>query len=339
MRPASVGAIARIARLAADGRPLGLHGHAVRAVPELAHRGAQDQPLLGELLGHPDRHELRPADEAVLLGSPLGIEEHVEASGRVDVEEDVQERHVFRLGGPDGLDGQLEQHPARPGGQVAAHPGGGGLPVESSGVRRLPGCVERDALGKLVEAPLRALHVQQYQGVDARDRAGVTAQASRVLDDVLPGGVGGKGAHPELGRQRREPVLGGPDPLAADLDDVAVADVLVQHPPADALARFDDQYLHPRGDGRTSRRQAGEAGPDDDEIGVACLRIGHLGGPYRRPAGRYGPTRWLRLRAAMSARRSGVTTCGRSRLRVPPPPRRPSSPRSSGSAAPGLPRP
>ena len=70
-------------------------------------------------------------------------------------------------------------------GQVAAQPGGGGLRVEPGRVRRLPGRLGGHRPGEPVELALGALHVEQDQRVDARDRAAVAAQPAAVLEHVL----------------------------------------------------------------------------------------------------------------------------------------------------------
>ena len=195
----------------------------------------------------------------------------------VDVEQDVQQRHVLRLGGPDGLDAELEQHATGSGGEVAAHPGRGRLAVEGGRVGRLPGGVERHLAGHAVEPPLGALHVEQHDRVDARDRPAVAAQPPAVLDHVLALPVGGEGLDAELGGQRGQAVLRRADPLGAHLDDVPAADVLVQDPPADAVAGLHDDHGG-AGRGRRARRgQPGQAGSDHDEVGVTGLRLRHRG--------------------------------------------------------------
>ena len=159
---------------------VGVHGHPVARVLDAPHGRAEHDPLLAELLRHPQRDQLRAADEAVLLGAALGVEEHLEAARRVDVEEHVQERHVLGLGGPDGLDAELEQRAAALRGEVAAHPGG-----RASGRRAFAafgasqGALERNVAREPVEPALGALHVEQHQRVDARDRAPVAAQRCR----------------------------------------------------------------------------------------------------------------------------------------------------------------
>ena len=114
MRPASVGAIATIARRARTSAPSAAHHHAVRAVRDRAAPARPSStPLVAELLRHADRQPLRAADEAVLLRPALGVEEQLEAARRVDVEEHVEQRHVLGLRRPDGLDPELRAGCAR----------------------------------------------------------------------------------------------------------------------------------------------------------------------------------------------------------------------------------
>ena len=80
---------------------------------------------------------------------------------------------------------------------------------------------------------------------------------------------------PQLARQRGQTVLRGPDPLTPDLDDVAAADVLVEHPAADAIAGLHDDHGRPGVRRGTGRRQAGQAGPDHHQVGVAGLLVRH----------------------------------------------------------------
>jgi len=210
-------------------------------VLDAPHGRAEDEPLVPQLLGHPHRHELRPAHEAVLLGAALGVEQEFEAARRVDVEERVQQGDLLGLGRPDGLDTQLEQHSPRPGGEVAAHPRGQALAVELRRVWCLPGRVPGDAVRKPVEPPLGTLDVEQDDGVDARDAAPVTAQRAAVLDQVVALAIRAEGLDAELRGQGREPVLCRADPLPAHLDDLAVAQPMVEHAAADSLARLHDE--------------------------------------------------------------------------------------------------
>ena len=177
------------------------------------------------------------------------------------------------------------------------------------GAGRLPGRLEWARVrGQPVELALGALHVQQDQRVDPRDRAAVAPQPAAVLEHVLALHVGGERLHAELARQRGEAVLGRPDPLGADLHDVAAADVLVEHPAADPVARLHDDHGRSRGRqprARPSARRARRRPPPHRPRALCRLR--HRRAPYpvpdaAEPAGSLCCGRWLRLRAR--ARRS-----------------------------------
>ena len=106
-------------------------------------------------------------------------------------------------------------------------------------------------------------------------RARVAPHLAVDLDQVLAVAEGRERLDAELARERREPVLGRPDPLAARLDDLAAADLLVERAPADAVARLEHHHAL-AGAGQVARGdEAREPGADDDYvdfIGVAYHR-------------------------------------------------------------------
>ena len=61
-------------------------------------------------------------------------------------------------------------------------------------------------------------------------------------------------------------ILGRADPLAPHLDDLAVADRLVERPPAHPVAGLDDQDLPPLGDQLAGGHQAGQPGADHHDF-------------------------------------------------------------------------
>ena len=188
------------------------------------------------------RDLLRAADDPVLLGAAVGGDEHVEPAAGVDVEEEVQQREVGGLGGPDAFADELEEPlgAARVG--VLVEPGGDGLAVPLGGLGRAPGRVEGNLLRHAVEPRLRLGDVGQDERVQARDRAPVAGQAAAVLELVVALVVGLEQLEPELADPFVDAQLRGADPLTADLDDGAIAQRMVQHAPADAVARLEDQY-------------------------------------------------------------------------------------------------
>ena len=86
--------------------------------------------------------------------------------------------------------------------------------------------------------------------------------------------VGREGLDAELRRQLREPVLGRADPLAADLDDLAVADLMVEHAPADAVTRLEHHAVDPLGGELPRGRQPGQPGSDHDDVGSVRIQPG-----------------------------------------------------------------
>jgi hypothetical protein len=128
------------------------------------------------------------------------------------------------------------------------------------------------ALRHPVEPAAGELDLDQRRRVQLRDRPRVAADATVQLHRVLTVDVGGERLDPELGSERREPVLRRPDPLAADLDHLAVAEVLVQRPPADPVAGLEDRHGRAAVDQRPSGRQPREPGADDEDVSVDAPR-------------------------------------------------------------------
>ena len=159
----------------------------------------------------------------------------------VDVEQEVQQRQVGGLRGPHALADELEEPLGAAGVGVLVDPGGDGLAVPLGGFGRAPGRVERDLLGHPVKPRLRLGDVGEDDRVQFRDRALVAGQAAAVLELVVALVVGLEQLEPELADPFVDAQLGGSDPLAADLDDRAVCERMVQRPSADAVARFEDQ--------------------------------------------------------------------------------------------------
>ena len=95
-------------------------------------------------------------------------------------------------------------------------------------------------------------------------------------------------------------VLGRADPLAADLDDLAAAERVIERPTADPVTGFEHEYGVSGGLDLARRRQPGQAGADDDHVGLARAiggagpargngRVGRPGGAAQRGgAGRGG---------------------------------------------------
>ena len=201
----------------------------------------------------------------------------LEAARRVDVEEHVQERDVLGLGGPDGLDTELEQHAAdlvrmlrRI--QVAA------VCASSGGVRRLPGRVERHTAREPVEAQLRLLDVDEHRRIDPRDRAAVAAQrAPRTRSGSRPLEWVGKVSTPSSRASAAMRSWVGPihcPPTSTTLP--SPMSWFSERPPTRSRASTtttDGPPPRSRGGG-----QAGEARPHHDDVGflhVASLLCSH----------------------------------------------------------------
>ena len=98
----------------ADRHAVGGDGDAVRVVGDRAAPGADSSMSSPQRLGELERHELRAADEALLLRASRGPDERVEAAGAVRVEEDVEHREVGRLLRPHGLAARSRRSSGRP---------------------------------------------------------------------------------------------------------------------------------------------------------------------------------------------------------------------------------
>ena len=100
-----------------------------------------------------------------------------------------------------------------------------------------------------------------------------------------------------------QPVLGRADPLAADLDHLAVADVVVQHPAAHPLAGLEHHDRGPARHERPSGAEPRQPRPHHHDVGVVCA--------WLRQAGWTLPARLLPLCAGCSdeANPKTVTLC------------------------------
>jgi hypothetical protein len=136
------------------------------------------------------------------------------------------------------------------------------------GAWRVPRRLERDALGERVEPPPRLLVVEQDRRVEPGDEAAVALDLAAPLDARVAVGVRRVRLDAELAGQLDEAVLRRADPLAADLDHLAPADVVVQGAPADAVARLEHHDRRPVGDRVPRRGEPGQPGPDDDQVHV-----------------------------------------------------------------------
>ena len=150
-------------------------------------------------------------------------------------------------------------------------------------LRRHPGFLQRHFPRHPVEPGAGRFEIRQGRRGDRPRQVADQAQAG-VGEGAGEGGepavdfeqvpalvVGREGFDPELGGERREPLLGRADPLAADLDHLAVADLLVQQAAADPAAGLDHERLQP-GRGEPPRGdESGETGAHDGDVGLDWL--------------------------------------------------------------------
>ena len=83
------------------------------------------------------------------------------------------------------------------------------------------------------------------------------------LDQVPALVVGGEGGDAELRGEGSDLFLAGPDPLTTHLDDLVVANILIQKPAADPRAGLEDKYRYSSLRQASRRHQARQAGPHD----------------------------------------------------------------------------
>ena len=101
-----------------------------------------------------------------------------------------------------------------------------------------------------------------------RDPGQVAAVALEVAapgDQLVAGAVLRERRDAELVGEARDPVLGRPDPLAAEIEDV-VADPARQRAAADPIAGLDHDHVGPGGAELARRAQARQPGADHDHV-------------------------------------------------------------------------
>jgi hypothetical protein len=81
--------------------------------------------------------------------------------------------------------------------------------------------------------------------------------------------VGREGGDAELVGERRDPLLGRPDPLAAHLDYLVPADLLVEQATADAVARLDHNRPLAGGGDPAGGDETGKPSTDDCDVSLS----------------------------------------------------------------------
>jgi hypothetical protein len=117
-----------------------------------------------------------------------------------------------------------------------------------------------------VEARHRGGEVRERHPAERRGVAGEGAPVTGELEDVLTLVVGGVGGEAELLDQLVHAGLARADPLAAELDRLAVRERAVLRPAADAVPRL--EHLHARAGARepAGAGETGQAGADDHDV-------------------------------------------------------------------------
>jgi hypothetical protein len=107
-----------------------------------------------EALGDAVTDLLAAPDEVVLLRSALELGQRLEAAARLEVEQEVEERQLIRLGTEDQLGREVDEHPRIPRAQVAACEGLHGLGVTSPAGGEEPRLIDAHLAAQALELEL-----------------------------------------------------------------------------------------------------------------------------------------------------------------------------------------
>ena len=271
MRPARFGGTATIARSAAK-VPASV-STVTPSSPQVMRRAGADRTMASPR-SSASRSLIAPGatDDPVLLGAARGAEHPLQAVAGGDVGQPVQQRHGVGLGGEDGGRGDLVEQAGLVGAHPAVQPRGEGGGVEGGGVGRGPGGLQVDGGDQLVQGPLGLEEVGEGEGAERRGVAPEPLDlALRQLDDAVAVVVGGVPLQAELVDEGVDPVLGRPDPLAADLDGDA-GDLVVQRAPPDPVPGLQHHDGAPRLLEPPTGGQPGDPTPHDHHIGSVSHR-------------------------------------------------------------------
>ena len=108
--------------------------------------------------------------------------------------------------------------------------------------------------------------VGEHYRVNARNGPGIGPALAVEVQDSLAGVVCRERRDAQLRRERIDPVLRWSGPLAAHLDDAALAVLLVDDAAAHAVAGLEQQYRPPGGDEFTGGDKAGEASTHHQDV-------------------------------------------------------------------------
>ena len=248
-----------------------------RASSIRADRGVQDDSL-AEPLGHPDRDQLRAADEARVLGAaarcrPARRTRPPSSRRRGRAGATCPRARCRRRCGSRGV--RSMRAPRRP--DVAAHPVGEGdaVPVGGAAARsRAP----RAGPARPSRSNFRrgAFDLEEHHRVDPRDRAAVAADPPAVLDQVVALDVrrerGDAHAPP---RAPSSACCVGPTHWPPTSTTLPPAELVVEDAAADAVARLEDDARAAECLQLERGRQPREAGADDRDIRAARAAAEH----------------------------------------------------------------
>ncbi len=192
----------------------------------------------------------------------------------MEVEQREEEGQLAGAGTEDRLDRDLQDGAGRGGREVGVEVGGEGLRIEVGRAVRVPGSVERDVECGEVQVEHAGDALRGALGVRGRDETHVEVTCTAPQLDPLPLRVGGEGRHAQLGRQRSDVVLGGPDPLATPVDREARLGDLGERAPPDAMAGLEHQDVDPGPGQMACCGQARVTGSDHHHLALAVL-LGH----------------------------------------------------------------
>ena len=288
-----------------DDRRAGGHVHGAgidldaAVVPAQRPHGGVEDDAVAEPLGQPERDQLRAADDAGVKAE-VRLEQVLDAACAGDRGESAQHREgVGRLRHVAAGHERPQQVACQRVVDLGLEPLLEADRVELGRARVLPRCLGVELGGQGVELGDGLL--VGAGGARREDLVVAVVAVKRAVGvdvEVVALAVGVEELDPELGEQRVHLALVRRDPLAAELVRLA-ADLDVQQPAADAVARLEHDHLAARRDEVRGRREAREARADDDDI---CVKLpDHLVRSVSHRAAQDGPGRHLADRPGLAA--------------------------------------
>src|SRR5262245_8414673 len=202
----------------------------------------------------------------------------MDAPGRADQEQQVEERHVGQVAAEQAAHGTLEE--------VACDRGTDPRALEEPGHRagvpllcalRRPRRLDREAPGHAIELGLRENDRENGEWTDPGDQPVIPPCPTLTYEEMSAGDERLVRRHTHFSRQRMGRLVSVREPCAATVDGGAVGQFVRPDTASDAIARLKD------GDQLTSLRQAtgcreaGIPGPNDTYVHFDLLRHRELG--------------------------------------------------------------